>query len=1076
MSERIEIRAFGGLEISRAGKSITGFESRKAAALLLYMAAIQRPLAREVLGELFWPNRTRAQILNRLGVVVFNLRKVIDPDIFEHESRDSLALNPDIPIWLDVHAFEQELRAALPSLDDCDPAGLQRALDLYRGDFLEGFSVDEQDFDNWTLLERERLRFGVIQALDHLVDEHARQGDTRAGLDCITRLIQIDSLREKTYRQAMQLLAQTGQRVAALAQYETCKRLLWDELGVAPSQETIDLYTRIRDGETVPALPVTARLRRQHQHNLPLQATPFVGRENEVQMLLDRLDDPECRLLTIVGPGGIGKTRLAIEVARHALARFADGVFFVPLATVSSSDAAVPAIMSALGLRVPEGEHDMLAYLLSELAPKTRLLVLDNADHLAGNLDLLPAILSNAPQVKLLVTSRELLSSRWEWNVALGGLAVPDSPRAESLETYDAVRLFIERARRVQHMFSLADDPAGVIRICRMVEGMPLGIELAAAWLSVMSCEEIAQQIVDLHASHKSVEARHQSLHALFENTWQRLNERERQRLMKLSVFRGGFTALTAAAVTAISLPELATLVHKSLLSANYRASRYEFHNLLNQFMRQKLAGHPDVEQHVYDSHAAYFVDFLHAREDALRGGQPQDALAEIRAEIDNVRAAWQHAVDQRHFDWVARCAASLSLFYALDALHHEALTVFEHALDVLKAAPESLQRDQADMALHSGIATALIATYGWTYHRLWSVAEHLHALSARLGDDRHHLASLILLIDLYANEEWEKAATLGQEAVTLGHRLGQQTAMVGYVVNEASLIFTGRLSSALQHARSGQALFDPDNCQWATLVLALDPLVTSLSHSGLILGMMGYLDQGWHDLAAAHERADLLAHPFASAFVWAFKALWASCAGENDVVMTASRAVIELGEQHGFKHWIVMGPSLAGMALVQAGDYDAGIEALTTAIQGEIDYGLAHYLTCWYALLGYAYGMTGRIEQGLHAVGQAFAVMERVAERVHESLIYRVKGDLLLLRGDDAGAMACFEHAIRVAQEQHARMYELEATIRLCELLRQKNRGHEARARLLPIYQWFTEGLNTPHLVKARTLLEALS
>lgn len=1076
MSERIEIRAFGGLKIDRAGKPIAGFESRKAAALLLYMAIVQRPLAREVLGELFWPNRTRAQTLNRLGVVLFNLRKLIDPDLFGHETRDPLALNPDIPIWLDVYAFEQELHAALPPLNDCDPAGLQRALDLYRGDFLEGFCVDEQDFDNWALLERERLRFGVIHALDHLVEEHARQGDTHAGLDCIARLIQIDSLREKTYRQAMQLLAQTGQRGAALAQYDACKRVLWDELNVAPSQETTDLYTRIRDGETVSALPVTARLRRQGQHNLPMQATSFVGRENEVQMLLNRLDNPECRLLTVVGPGGIGKTRLAIEVARHALAQFTDGVFFVPLATVSSSDATVPAIMSALGQRVPEGEHDMLAALLSDLAPKTRLLVLDNADHLAGNLDLLPAILSNAPQVKLLVTSRESLSSRWEWNVALGGLDVPDSPRAENPETYGAVRLFIERARRVQHTFSLADDPAGVIRICQMVEGMPLGIELAAAWLSVMSCEEIAQQIVDLDAPYKSVETRHQSLRALFENTWQRLNEREQQRLRQLSVFRGGFTVDTAAAITGITLPELATLVHKSLVSVNYRTSRYEFHNLLSQFMRERLSESPDVEQRVRDSHAAYFVDFLQTREDALRSGQPQDTLAEIRTEIDNVRAAWQHAVDQRRFDWVMTCAASLNLFYALEVLHHEALSVFQHTLDVLLTMPHTPQRDQADLALHTCLTSPMTTVYGWANRRLWPVAERIRELSVRLNDDRRQLASLVLLINLYANEEWEKAAAMGEQAVALGRRLGQQAEMVAHVTNEASLIFTGRFSSALAHARAGQALFDPDDCLWSTIVVGIDPLVTSLSHSGLALCFLGYPDQGWQDLTAARARADMLAQPFAQAFVWAFKAMWAGCVNDIAEGQAASAAVVDLGDAHGFRHWIVMGPGLAGMALVQAGDYDAGIAALTASIPRQIDYGLTHNLTCWYTHLGLAYGATNRVDQGLYAIEQAVAVMERVDERFHAALVYRVKGDLLLRCGDDTGAATYYEHAIRVAQEQHARIYELQATVSLCELLRQKDRVSEARARLLPIYQWFTEGFNTLPLVKARALLEVLS
>jgi hypothetical protein len=293
-------------------------------------------------------------------------------------------------------------------------AALRKAIELYRGDFLEGFHVrNAPGFEEWMLGEQERLRQLALQALHMLTTHHTMRGEYGAGVDYITRLLALDPWREEAHRQLMLLLARSGQRSAALAQYETCCRVLVEGLGVEPSAETTALYERIR------AAP-------ERRHNLPPRPTSFVGREEELAVMGQHLANPDCRLLTVIGPGGIGKTRLALQVAAEQVDAFLHGVTFVPLASLLSAELLAPAIADALQLPL-HGREAHKVQLLNHLRDKELLLVLDNFEHLVPTgLRLLLDILRAAPEVKLLVTSRERLNLRWEWVMALDGLPYPE--------------------------------------------------------------------------------------------------------------------------------------------------------------------------------------------------------------------------------------------------------------------------------------------------------------------------------------------------------------------------------------------------------------------------------------------------------------------------------------------------------------------------------------------------------------------------------------------------------------------------------------------------------------------------
>ncbi|MHB8630259.1 MAG: ATP-binding protein [Aggregatilineales bacterium] len=341
---------------------------------------------------------------------------------------------------------------------------LAKAVTLYRGDFLTGFYLsDSPAFEDWALLERERLQRRVIDGLDQLVATSLEQGTYAEGMAHATRLLQLDPLREAAHRQMMTLLTYTGQRRAALAQYETCRAVLAQELGVTPDEETGALFRKIQAGEL-------ERTSHEIGDNLPVQPTPFVGRSAELTQIAQQLGDPTCRLLTLVGPGGIGKTRLAIQAASLKRDDFAHGVCFVPLAALNSPDLLSGAIIDALKLNL-RGREAPLTQLLSALRPKELLFVLDNFEHLLDGAALLSNILASVPHVKLLITSRERLNLREEWLFEVQGMDFPNKSVKEGADQYSAVQLFAPSARRIQVNFSLAKDLTVVLHICQRVEG-----------------------------------------------------------------------------------------------------------------------------------------------------------------------------------------------------------------------------------------------------------------------------------------------------------------------------------------------------------------------------------------------------------------------------------------------------------------------------------------------------------------------------------------------------------------------------------------------------------------------------
>jgi predicted ATPase/DNA-binding XRE family transcriptional regulator len=606
-------------------------------------------------------------------------------------------------------------------------------------------------------------------------------------------------------------------------------------LAIAPDERAAFMSFARQVADPLPSLPLDLSALTP-AHNLPPPMTPFIGRETELAQIADRLADPDCRLLTLVGPGGIGKTRLALQAASDRLGQFSDGVFFVSLTPVDSTPLIAAAIASALQISLfgPEDPHIQVA---NYLRGKHLLLVMDNYEHLLAGVGLLTDLLANAPQLKIVATSRERLNIREEWALPVEGLAFPAQVAAAELDRYSAVQLFVQRARQVQPSFRLADHTASVTAICQTVEGMPLAIELAAAWLRAMSCHEIAGQIrrdLDFLATPlRNMPERHRSLRAVFEHSWGLLADDERSALMKLAVFRGGIDLEAAEQVAGASQFMLAGLVDKSLLRLN-STGRYELHELLRQHAYEKLveAGAADV---VAQHHLAFFLELAEQTEARLYTPEQIAWFDRLEVNHDNLRAALAWSLTSEP-ETGLRLAAALEWFWHMRVYWTEGWDWLKKLLAAAEGAPaalkaKALHRAADEAAMLEDIAYANVAleqslalardtndrwNMAWALNGMGYITSDVHYLEEALtlfralGDDWgsfHALARLgfALTRGVHTGDgrDYERARASHEEALRLARQADVKSAMAW------SLYGLGEISYYVHDLRRATTLFE---------------------------------------------------------------------------------------------------------------------------------------------------------------------------------------------------------------------------------------------------------------------------
>lgn len=699
----LELLLLGPLQISSAGKPLSGLVSVKAKALLAYLAVARHPVPRGALAGLLWSDLPEEDARRNLRVEISKLRRFLDPYlVFTHQEA---LFKPDSSCRVDLYEFQAHLEAASERLSG-SPEQFRRVIALYRGDFLSGLHVRGAPlFEEWLVFERERLRQSALELLDRVIEAASGQGDWQSGLQAARKSLGIDSWREQSHRQLMTLLALSGDRPAALAQFEAARRILAQELGVEPGAETLALYQRIKAGDLISlsgTAPVVQVSTPPPPHNLPAATSSFVGREFELEQLGELFNTPDCRLVTLTGPGGIGKTRLALEYCWKKVTAgtpFKDGIFFIPLAAVGEGTFLPAAIADALKL---PGATDIKQQLLQYLSDKQIMLALDNFEHLAEFAHVLVDLLQASPGLQLLVTSRHQLNLYEEWIFPLEGMSYPPPNDLSGWQETSAVQLFQQRARRANLRFSLENQQDCVVRLCQLLEGLPLGIELAAAWVNLLPCQNILGLIEANLAlpepQIRNLPARQRSLQAVFQYSWDLLSREEQDSLSRLVVFQGGFTAEAAESALNVSPRLFASLAAKSLLRFS-ADGRYEMHSLLRSFASEKMPASTGAAARA--AHSRYFAGFLSVCARDFASPKEAQSIAAIAEEIANLRLGWQWALAQVPeaqvkdetllpdgiIDLLAQYIPVLSTFYFRKSWFREAEALFAQAASQLEAA-----------------------------------------------------------------------------------------------------------------------------------------------------------------------------------------------------------------------------------------------------------------------------------------------------------------------------------------------------------------------------------------------------
>jgi predicted ATPase/class 3 adenylate cyclase len=834
-------------------------------------------------------------------------------------------------------------------------------------------------------------------------------------------------------------------------------------------------------------------------NNLTAQPTPIIGREAELEEILNRLNSEGVRLLTLTGPGGIGKTRMALQAAAELIDRFEGGVFFVDLAPIRDPESVPVAIAQTLGLR-QTSDRPLLDEIKEQLRARKMLLVLDNFEQVTGAAWQVVELLRDCPQLKLLVTSREALHVRGEYVFPVPPLGLPridlKQPPLAQLTQYEAVRLFIERAQAVKPDFKVTNENApAVAEICWRLDGLPLAIELAAARIRLFSpqalLERLGSRLKLLRGGARDLPVRQQTMRDAIDWSYELLDAGEQRLFELLSVFPGGcsFEAVEGAASGIERLDEtgvdildgLASLLEKSLIrqvDQDNGERRLLMLETIREYAAERLDEDPEFGAAARRAHAVYFAGFAQGQWERLTGQAREAALEALVSDIENVRTAWVYWVGERDLEQLNRFVDSLWLLYDARGWYHAAVNLANDLLNILSSTPSTPGRVQQEIMLQTSLARALLAIKGYTpeVEAAYTRALELSQAAGEIPQLFPVLRGLASLYNFLA--EFEKAAHMGERMLSLAEHLDDARMRVeGHLVLGYNIAFQGNVKLGLEHLDKALAGYDPERLRTRGFALGNDPGVVGLSVSALLLWMQGFTDRALERANAAVALANRLNHPYSKAYALFHTTLLHLRRREVELAHERAQAVLDIAEEHEFQVWSAVATCLDGAALAGLGQPEEGMAQVQQGLR--LYQGLNTPPVFWPNLLyiqAEVYAQVGQADQGLAVLDRALEIIGPDSEGIESAEFYRLKGELLLALSPDQApeAEAWLHRAVELAQKLDLPMLELRAAMSLSRLWKDQGKAHLAQGRQLlsEAYEKLSEGFTTADLIEAKELL----
>lgn len=752
--------AFSGLVLAETERTIGGgrivdFPTQKMHALFVYLGLTQgQHHSRRTLAALFWPNTGEAAAANSLRQAIHHIRTLlteaqVDPSVL-HANAQHLALAATAAVTIDSQIVEQTWRQCRThvhrEVGNCTICArrMAQAAGLIAAAPLAALPITgAPEFELWLASEQERIMASARPLLQALASYHSKGGELETASGYVRQWLMIEPWQEEAHYLAVRLLAAQGKRPDALRQYQLCVKVLQTELGIGPEARLQEAHAQIAAGN-LPSLPVP------QLHNAPFRPSVLWGRQAEWHRLEAMLNDPANRVITILGPGGAGKSQLAL-VASQAVARlFRDGAWYVNLETIGNQTHFHAELANALGIAVSAGEL-LENQLLQYLARRDLLLLLDGSERLQHVAPFLARLVQRCTGITVIVTSRIRLHLRTERVLELEGLRVPATLAGRSSDADDSVTHFVDAARRLKPDFTLAaENGSAVLDICQLLEGLPLAIELAAAQLAVRSCPQLARELrcnLDLAAERWfDAPPRQRSLRASFEASWQHIDVDLQQLLSSLAVFEGAYTAEAAASVAAATIDsvysrtgvesQLQRLIENSLLRRTVD-DRYSLHTVVQAYALEHLAANPEQSPHslraTRAAHLRYFAAWLQAHDPSHAGAQQKQYLDEIDVENRNLAAAWAYAVAERDWRTIDSMAPALQAASMIRGRSEEYAQLLDSAIDALhnQALPEGCLTTEAGQ-VHCQVLAHLCMLRALTANHMSDIqAARMHAAEA---------------------------------------------------------------------------------------------------------------------------------------------------------------------------------------------------------------------------------------------------------------------------------------------------------------------------------------------------------